>query len=115
MVTDMLKEISEEVRMEVRPNSKGSEYLEAVVKKSNLELLQSILIRHLGSPGKGPGEEAHFSEEIRGVVDSLGGLRNEQSFFYRQEDNKVAYAVLWPWESDPDRITLKAGESLLNR
>ncbi len=112
---DMVKEIRDNVRMEVRPNSTSSEYLEAVIGKSNLELLQTVITKHLGRAAKEPGEEAEFSEEVKKVVDSLGGLRMEQSFFYRREDNRVVFAALWPWQSDPERITLKVGKSLLNK
>jgi hypothetical protein len=112
---DMIREIRDHVRMEVRSNSTSSEYLEAVIRKSNLELLQPIITKHLGPAAKEPGEEVNFSEEVKKVVDSLGGLRMEQSFYCRREDNKVVFAALWPWQSDPERITLKAGESLLNK
>jgi len=43
----------------------------------------------------------------------MGGLRIKQSFFFKQEDDhKVVFAALWPWESNPEKITLKAGVSL---
>ena len=112
---DMIREIRDHVRMEVRSNSTSSEYLEAVIRKSNLEQLQPIITKHLGPAAKEPGEEVTFSEEVKKVVDSLGGLRMEQSFFCRREDTRVVFAALWPWQSDPERITLKAGESLLNK
>ena len=111
---DLIIEIRENLRMEIRPNSKGSEYLEAVIWKSNLELLQSLIAKHLGPAVKGSGSETNFSVEIQKLVDSMGGLRIEQSFFCRQEGNNIFYATLWPWESNPERITLKAGEYLLN-
>ena len=112
---NMIMEIRENLTMEVRSNSRGSEYLEAVIKRSDLGLLQSIITKHLGSAAKGPGEEVNFTEEIKKVVDSLGGLRIEQSFFCRLEDSSVVFAAFWPWQSDPERITLKAGGSLLNK
>jgi hypothetical protein len=43
----------------------------------------------------------------------MGGLRKEQSFFYRQDGHQVMYAVIWHWESDPTRIRLKSGVSEL--
>ena len=99
--------------MEIRPNSQGSEYLEAVIDKDDLELLHSLLKKHLGPAAKEPGKEANLSNEIQKVVDALGGLRNEQSFFYKQEGNEVIYAALWPWGSNPSKITLKSGVSTL--
>ena len=110
---DMIDEIKKTFTMQIRPNSFGSEYLEAVTRKDDLESLKSILIKYLGPAAKGQGKGANFSVEIQNLVDSMGGLRIEQSFFYRQEDNKVVYAALWPWESNPEKITLKAGVDLL--
>jgi hypothetical protein len=77
---NMIDEIKKTLEMEIRPNSQGSEYLEAVIDTKDIELLNS-----------------------------LGGLRKGQSFFYRQVGHQVIYAALWPWESDPTKITLKSG------
>jgi hypothetical protein len=106
---DMIEEIKETLRMEIRPNSQGLEYLEAVLYKKDLELLNSLLKKHLGPPAKESGKEANMPKEIQKLVDSLGGLRNEQSFFYRQDSNQVIYAAIWPWESNSNKITLKSG------
>jgi Fe-S cluster assembly scaffold protein SufB len=112
-VMNLIKEIKETLRMEIRPNSQGLEYLEAVINKKDLELLNSLLKKHLGSAAKESGKEANLPKEIQKTVDSLGGLRNEQSFFYRQDGNKVVYAAIWPWQSNPNKITLKSGVSEL--
>lgn len=106
---NMIEEIKETLGMEIRPNSQGLEYLEAVINKRDLELLKSLLKKHLGPAAKEPGKETNLSKEIQKVVDSLGGLRNEQSFFYKQDGNEVIYAALWPWESNTNKITLKSG------
>jgi hypothetical protein len=109
----MIEEIKETFRMEIRPNSQGSEYLEAVMNTKDLELLISLLKRYLGLAAKEHGKAANLPKEIKELVDSLGGLRKEQSFFYRRDGHRVIYAALWPWESDPTRITLKCGVSEL--
>ena len=110
---NMIEEIKETFKMEIRSNSQGSEYLEAVINTKDIELLNSLLNRYLGSAAKERGKKANLPKEIEELVDSLGGVRKEQSFFYRQEGNQVLYAVLWPWESDPTKITLKSGVSEL--
>ncbi len=99
--------------MEIRPNSQGSEYLEAVMNTKDIEMLNSLLKKYLGLAAKERGKEANLSKEIEELVDSLGGLRKEQSFFYKQDGNHVIYAALWPWESDPTKMTLKCGVSEL--
>lgn len=108
---NLIEEIKEKVDLEIRPDSRGDVYLEAVVKRKDLQLLRSILTRHLGPEAKEPGKDAVFSEEIQELVDGLGGLYVEQSFFYKQDGPKVLYAALWPWQSNPEKITLKTGTS----
>jgi hypothetical protein len=110
---NMIEELKDVLRMEIRPNSQGLEYLEAVISSKDLELLHSLLKKHLGPAAKEVGEKAHLPKEIQNVVDSFGGLRKEQSFFYRQEGKEVLYAAIWPWQSNPEKMTLKSGVSEL--
>ena len=111
---NMIEEIKETLTMEIRSNSRRSEYLEAVIDTKDIELLNSLLKRYLGSAAKERGKKANLPKEIEELVDSMGGLRKEQSFFYRQDGNQVIYAALWPWGSDPTKITLKSGVSELS-
>jgi hypothetical protein len=111
IMLNMIEEIKETLKVEIRPISKGLEYLEAVINQKDLELLNALLKKHLGPAAKESGKETNLPKEIQKIVDSLGGLRNEQSFFYRQDGNKVIYAAIWPWTSNPDKITLKSGVS----
>jgi hypothetical protein len=111
---NMIDEIKETFKMEIRPTSRGSDYLEAVVDTKDIELLHSLLKRYLGPAVKEQGKEANLPNKIEELVDSLGGLRKGQSFFYRQEGDQVIYAALWPWESDPTKVTLKSGVSELS-
>ena len=106
---NLIEAIKQTVRIEIRPNSDGLKYLEAVIARKDLEGLHTLLSKHLGPPAKESGKEGKFPQEIQSLVDSLGGLRIEQSFFYRKEGNQLFYAALWPWQSDPDKITLKSG------
>jgi len=108
-----MEELKGTLRMEIRPNSQELEYLEAVLQTKDLELINFLLRKHLGPAAKESGEEANLPKEIEELVDSLGGLRNEQSFFYRQEGHQVIYAAIWPWQSNPNKITLKVGVSAL--
>jgi hypothetical protein len=110
---NMIDEIKETFKMEIRPNSRSG-YLEAVMNTKDMELLLSLLKRHLGPAAKERGKEANLPKEIEELVDSLGGLRKEQSFFYREQGRQLIYAALWPWESDPTKVTLKSGVSELS-
>ncbi len=108
---DLIEEIKETLSMEIRLNSQGSDYLEAVINRKDLELLHSLLRRYLGSAAKEYEKEASLPKEIQTLVDSLGGLRDGQAFFFRKEGNQVTYAAIWPWKSDPTKITLKSGKA----
>jgi hypothetical protein len=110
-VMNLVKEIEKTLKMEIRLTSKEGKYLEAVVTLQDLDLLNSLLKEHLGPATKVSGKEVYFPTKIQELVDSLGGLRIEQSFFYKQEGAQVVYAAIWPWQSDPNRITLKSGVS----
>ena len=110
---DMIEELKGTLRMEIRSNSLELEYLEAVLQTNDLELLHSLLRKHLGPAAKESGKEANLPKEIGALVDALGGLRKEQSFFYRQDGHQVIYAAIWPWQSNPNKVTLKAGISTL--
>ncbi len=110
---DMIEEIKETLTMEIRSDSKDFEYLEAVVKRKDLELLNSLLKKYLGPAAKESGKEVKLPKVIQELVDSLGGLRDEQSFFYKQDGKTVTYAAIWPWRSIPDKVTLKSGVSEL--
>ena len=113
-MTDMIKEIRRIPGIEIRPNTREPEYFEAVINKGDLELLLSILGKHLGPPAKEPGKEIKLPVEIQRGVNSWGGLRIEQSLFYKKEDKQVIFATLWPWVSNPNRVTLKCGIWKLN-
>jgi hypothetical protein len=110
-VMNLAEEIKKTLQMEIRLTSAGDKYLEAVITLQDLDVLNSLLREHLGPATKVSGKEVYFPKKIQELIDSLGGLRIEQSFFYRQDGKQVIYAAIWPWQSDPNRITLKSGIS----
>jgi len=103
------EEIKKSVPMEIRVDSK--DYLESVVDREGLDLLQPILARYFGTAAKGPGEKTDFPPSIQKLIASLGGIRLEQTFYYKEEKKRVIFAALWPWGSNPNRATLKSGIS----
>jgi hypothetical protein len=110
-VMNLAEEIKKTLKMEIRLTSKEGKYLEAVITLQDLDVLNSLLKEHLGPATKVSGKEVYFPTKIQELVDSLGGLRIEQSFFYKQDGTQVIYAAIWPWQSDPNRVTLKSGVS----
>jgi hypothetical protein len=110
-VMNLVEEMEKTLKMEIRLTTEGGKYLEAVITLQDLDVLNSLLRDHLGPATKVSGKEVYFPTRIQELVDSLGGLRIEQSFFYKQDGTQVIYAAIWPWQSDPNRITLKSGVS----
>ena len=108
---NLVEDIEKTLKMEIRLTTEGGKYLEAVITLQDLDVLNSLLREHLGPATKISGKEVYFPTKIQELVDSLGGLRIEQSFFYKQDGTQVIYAAIWPWQSDPNRITLKSGVS----
>jgi len=110
-VMNLVEEIEKTLKMEIRLTSEGGKYLEAVITLQDLDVLNSLLREYLGPATKVSGKDVYLPTKIQELVDSLGGLRIEQSFFYKQDGTQVIYAAIWPWQSDPNRITLKSGVS----
>ena len=79
-------------------------YHECVIFAKDIVQWEEALIKSLGSPEKAPGEkttQAHFSLTI-----NYGGLRDNQTLFYRKSGNESFIAMFWPWK-DKAHITLK--------
>ena len=107
---NLVEELKLSLRMELRANSHGDDYLEAVISRDELDLLRSLLTKHLGSGMKEFGGETALPRHVQELVESMGGLWVGQSFFCGDaRDGRVAYAVLWPWKSNPEKMTLRAG------
>jgi hypothetical protein len=111
---NLIEEIKKTLKMEIR-QTRGPEYLEAVLHKKDLELLNALLEKHLGPAAKESGRVANLPKEIQELVGALGGLRNEQSFYYKQDGNQVIFAAIWPWQSNPDKLTLRSGVSQIGQ
>lgn len=106
----VVDEIKGALELEIRASSDANEYFEAVLMAKDLAKLASILKENLGEPLKPSGKEVKFDKGIQKIADLIGGLRREQSFYIKSESgNKYIYAALWPWQSNPSRITLKIG------
>ncbi len=69
-----------------------------------------VLRKALGAPAKAFNQAARFDGGMQRVVERLGGIRDDQCLFLKPgTDQALAYAALWPWESDSTRVTLKVG------
>ena len=112
----LVDEIKTALELEVRVSSGTHDYFEAVVMTKDLPKLTDILEKGLGQPLKPSGRDVRFTKEMQKIVDLIGGLRREQSFYAKNErEAEYLYAALWPWQSNPARITLKVGIFDINK
>lgn len=109
-VGSLIAALKEAIPLQVRPTPEAKEYLEGVLLRQDLARCQHLFSGALGPAVKACGEAVSFDARTRRIVETLGGIRSEQCLFLSPVDaNEVVYATLWPWSSDPTRITLKVG------
>lgn len=103
MVADLCRLLPQEIRPE------STHYLEAVIQRGRLEEYCQILAAVFGEPCKPFGVRPKFVPPLAERIDAVGGIMKKQCLYLRRfEDDRVAYAALWPWH-DADSITLKVG------
>jgi hypothetical protein len=96
--------------VEVRQAAPDGTYFEGVITRSDLERCYQLLGDALGPAAKEFGKTVRFAKPAQAVVDHLGGIRPDQCLFLKEATHQpIAFAALWPWASNPDRITVKVG------
>jgi hypothetical protein len=81
-----------------------------VLARGDLSRCCQLLAGALGPPAKEFGKTVRFAKPAQAVVEHLGGIRPDQCLFLKEEPNQpIAFAALWPWASNPQRVTLKVG------
>lgn len=106
----LIDDIKNSLELEVRITSGAHEYFEAVFQTKDLNKLSGLVKCVLGEPLKPPGKDVKFPQHVQKLLDMIGGIRREQSFYLKEGANgEYVYVALWPWQSDPSKITLKIG------
>lgn len=107
----LIDDIKGAMELEVRTTSDAHEYFEAVFEAKDLDALSSLVKNTLGEPLKPPGKDMRLPRKVQELLDQMGGIRREQSFYLKEEETgEYVYVALWPWQSDPSKITLKLGK-----
>ena len=105
---ELVDEIKGAMELEVRTQQDTGMFFEAVFQAKDLEKLLTLLQKCIGEPMKPAGKTVRFPRDVAKIVDSMGGIRREQSFYIKKEESgDYICAALWPWQSDPSKITLK--------
>jgi hypothetical protein len=90
---DFLAEIQtlriEELRVQTE------DYLEAVISKAGLDPLHKVLTAYFGSPFKPEGHAPSAKAERH--AKPYGGIRKDQTMYFREEGDLCECALLWPW------------------
>ena len=69
-------------------------------------------IEKLFSPIQKPaGARLPFGLKMNKTVRLLGGIRKDQTFFLKKTSYGEIYGALWPWQSNPQNITIHLGFS----
>ena len=111
MIEPLIVALKQAIPMLVRSAPSTGNYLEGVLSRQDLQRCYALLSEAFGPPAKDFGKPAMFEPAIYKVVQGLGGVRAEQCLFLKLDGSQMAYAALWPWASDPVRITLKIGRT----
>lgn len=111
-VLNLIAALRESLKLEVRKGPPEAGRLEAVMHRRDVEAACALLAQTLGPPVKPFGAAPKFDAPMSALVNAVGGIETEQCLYLKPDGPKHAmYAALWPWKSDPDRVTLHVGVS----
>lgn len=114
-IHSLIESIQKDVKVEIREVSPSSDYLEGVLASDHLSSCLDVLKNILGDPAKDFGKPVGLDQSIQKAVSDFGGVREDQCLFMSSATaNQAIYAALWPWASNPKRITLKIGILTIN-
>lgn len=80
---------------DVRKDSEN--YFEAVVAKDNMKELINRLDNFFGKPVW--PSRVGLSFQMQETIKEYGGIVNGQTLYFSNQDSKVIFAMLWPWEN----------------
>ena len=103
---DFLVEI-QTIKLE-ESRAQTEDYFEAVISKEGLDPLRKILTAYFGPPLKPEGDSP--SGEASRNAKLYGGIRKDQTMYFRRDEGVCECALLWPWGSGT-RITVKIIQS----
>lgn len=78
--------------------------LEVVIAKADLKSLTAALESYFGPALKPEGVQP--SREANRYAEPYGGIRRDQTMYFRKQESALDIALLWPWGSG-DVLTVK--------
>ncbi|MDP3703274.1 MAG: hypothetical protein Q8R78_02675 [Candidatus Omnitrophota bacterium] len=96
--------------IEKREATPSGDYFEGVLSRGDLARACELLEGTFGPAAKEFGKVVKFAGQHQIMVKQIGGVQPDQCLFIKDESNRpIAFAALWPWASNPQRVTLKVG------
>ena len=74
----------------------GPQMKEFVIPFDSIMRLHLIFQKFFGPDFKAPGESPTITDKKRSAL--WGGIRQNQTLYYRENDDYFNCAMLWPWE-----------------
>ncbi len=107
---EIINIIKEKINVNVREDFPEGDYLDSVIQSSDVAAAENILNEHLGTLVRDNiGNYPDISKDLKDVVEELGGIWEGQSMYFKEDGNRLVYALLRPWGSNPDNVTLVIG------
>lgn len=94
------------------PNPDGCDTLlyTGVAESDILPGLTPVVETYFGLPYKPAGESAFLKNWFDSFVESVGGIRTEQTLYRREISADIAlYCAFWPWSSNPIKTSVRIG------
>lgn len=101
-IIEMLESIKRIPSLQLQ--EKGKDFLGAVIDNNELVSIRDILDAFFGPPLK--PENTKVTAEVADISNPYGGIRENQTLYYRKDGNDRVLVMLWPW-NDNSRFTLK--------
>jgi hypothetical protein len=106
---DFVKKIDSLPEVNKRSSEESRSLYEAVSESRVINTVGKQLEEFFGPPCKRAGKSIPLMLRLNPSVKYLGGIRKEQSFFRRGLKLGEFYGALWPWQTNPETITVHLG------
>ena len=106
---DLIKKLDSLPDMSKRSSEESRSLYEAVSKNRDISTMEKQLEGFFGAPRKLAGQSVSFMLRFNPSVRYLGGVQGQQSLFIKKLELGEFYGALWPWQKNPENMTVHIG------
>ena len=106
---DLVKKIDSLPDMKKTTYDQTRSLYQAVSKGRNIDAMEKELQEFFGDPAKPFGKPMPLMLRFNPSIKYLDGIREEQVLFAKKVKAGFYYGALWPWQRDPQQITVHLG------